>query len=123
MVITAHFYKMGRAAADDRSRGKSYRNANAASPYAGSCIPEAKGPFKPETANLNAFLLDGRRPFSFSGKKMGVAFVQRLRRCFPRARRARPPLRGIKRGHLFEIPPFIILTGLEQGVPAPLLSS
>ena len=25
------------------------------------------------------------------GKKMGVAFVQRLRRCFPRARRARPP--------------------------------
>ena len=24
MVITAHFYKMGRAAADDRSRGKSY---------------------------------------------------------------------------------------------------
>ena len=73
MVITAHFYKMGRAAADDRSRGKSYRNANAASPCAGSCIPEAKGPFKPETANLNAFLLDGRRPFSFSGKKMGVA--------------------------------------------------
>ena len=73
-----------RAAADDRSRGKSYSNANAAPPRAGSCIPEAKGPFKPETANLNAFLLDGRRPFSFSGKKMGVAFVQRLRRCFPR---------------------------------------
>jgi len=23
--------------------------------------------------NANAFLLDGRRPFSFSGKKMGVA--------------------------------------------------
>ena len=29
--------------------------------------------FKIETANANAFLLDGRRPFSFSGKKMGVA--------------------------------------------------
>ena len=98
MGITAHFYKMGRAAADDRSRGKSYSNANAASPCAGSCIPEAKGPFKPETANLNAFLLDGRHPFSFSGKKMGVAFVQRLRRCFPRARRARPPFEGYKKG-------------------------
>ena len=41
--------------------------------------------FKIETANANAFLLDGRRPFSFHGKKMGVAFVQRLRRCFPAA--------------------------------------
>ena len=83
MGITAHFYKMGRAAADDRSRGKSYSNANAASPCAGSCIPEAKGPFKPETANLNAFLLDGRRPFSFSGKNMGVAFVQRPQGASP----------------------------------------
>ena len=27
--------------------------------------------FKIETANANAFLLDGRRPFSFHGKKMG----------------------------------------------------
>ena len=26
-MITAHFYKMGRAAADDRSRGKSYSSA------------------------------------------------------------------------------------------------
>ena len=41
--------------------------------------------FKIETANANAFLLDGRRPFSYHGKKMGVAFVQRLRRCFPAA--------------------------------------
>ena len=41
--------------------------------------------FKIETANANAFHLDGRRPFSFHGKKMGVAFVQRLRRCFPAA--------------------------------------
>ena len=46
---------------------------NAATPRAGSRIPEAQRSFKPETANLNAFLLDGRRPFSFSGKKMGVA--------------------------------------------------
>ena len=61
---------------------------NAAPPRAGIPIPEAKVLFKPEAANLNAFLLDGRRPFSFSGKKMGVAFVQRLRRCFPRAQSA-----------------------------------
>ena len=60
-------------------------------------IPEAKRSFEIETANLNAFLLGGRRPFSFSGKKMGVAFVQRLRRCFPRARRARPPFEGYKK--------------------------
>jgi hypothetical protein len=32
---------------------------NAALPRAGILIPEAKGLFKPETANLNAFLLDG----------------------------------------------------------------
>ena len=32
---------------------------NAALPRAGIPIPEAKGLFKPETANLNAFLLDG----------------------------------------------------------------
>ena len=32
---------------------------NAALPLAGILIPEAKGLFKPETANLNAFLLDG----------------------------------------------------------------
>ena len=41
-TYTAHFYKMGRAAADNRSRGKSYRNANAALPRAGNFIPEAK---------------------------------------------------------------------------------
>ena len=47
--------------------------------------------FKIETANANAFLLDGRRPFSFHGKKMGVAFVQRLRRCFPAAQVPQSP--------------------------------
>ena len=47
--------------------------------------------FKIETANANAFLLDGRRPFSFHGKKMGVAFVQRLRRCLPRGTSAANP--------------------------------
>ena len=53
--ITVHSYKMGRAAADDRSRGKSCSNANAATPHAGNCIPEAQRSFKPETANLKPF--------------------------------------------------------------------
>ena len=70
-MIRLYSYKMGRAAADDRSRGKSYSSSNAALPRSGISIPEALKSFKPETANLNAFLLDGRRPFSFSGKKMG----------------------------------------------------
>ena len=61
---------------------------NAASPCAGSRIPEAQRSFKPETANLNAFL--GRAtPVFFSGKTGSHS-------CS--ACRARPPLRGIKRG-------------------------
>ena len=45
---------------------------NAALPRAGIPIPEAKGLFKPETANLNAFLLDGHTArFLSRGKKMG----------------------------------------------------
>ena len=36
-------------------------------------IPQAEQLFKIETANVNAFLLDGHRPFSFNGKKMGGA--------------------------------------------------
>ena len=48
--------------------------------------------FKIETANANAFLLDGRRPFSFHGKKMGVAFVQRYGAASPR-HKCRDPLR------------------------------
>ena len=79
---------------------------NAATLRAGISIPEGKRSFEIETANLNAFLLDGRCPFSFSGKKMGVAFVQRLRRCFPRARRARPPFEGIKKRASLQDTPF-----------------
>ena len=63
----------GCATADDRSRGKSYSNANAALPRAGIPIPEAKGLFKPETANLNAFLLDGHTArFLSRERKWGV---------------------------------------------------
>ena len=60
---------------------------NAATLRASISIPEAKRSFEIETANLNAFLLDGRRPFSFSGKKMGVALraapsaLRSLRAC------------------------------------------
>ena len=70
---------------------------NAATPRYGQCNRQASQLFELLACNANAFLLDGRRPFSFSGKKMGVAFVQRLRRCFPRARRARPPFEGYKK--------------------------
>ena len=42
-----------------------------AKPCTPHLIPQAEQFFEIETANLNAFLLDGRRPFSFSGKKMG----------------------------------------------------
>ena len=36
-------------------------------------IPQAEQLFEIETANVKAFLLDGHRPFSFLGKKMGGA--------------------------------------------------
>ena len=63
----------GCATADDRSRGKSYSNANAALPRAGIPIPEAKGLFKPETATLTAFLLDGNTArFLSRERKWGV---------------------------------------------------
>ena len=46
---------------------------NAALPLAGILIPEAKGFFKPETANLNAFLLDGHTArFLSTERKWGV---------------------------------------------------
>ena len=53
-----------RAAADNRSRGKSYSRTNGGERqqyrHAGSCIPEAKSPFGPETAN--------QIPFSWGSK-------------------------------------------------------
>ena len=53
-----------RAAADNRSRGKSYSRTNGGERqqyrHAGSCIPEAKSPFEPETA--------GQIPFSWGSK-------------------------------------------------------
>ena len=50
---------------------------NAALPRAGIPIPEAKGLFKPETANLNAFLLDGHTArFLSRERKWGVWFCR-----------------------------------------------
>ena len=46
---------------------------NAASPRAGSAIGKHCSSSSCSLAMGNAFLLDGRRPFSFSGKKMGIA--------------------------------------------------
>ena len=46
---------------------------NAASPRAGSAIGKHCSSSSCSFAMGNAFLLDGRRPFSFLGKKMGVA--------------------------------------------------
>ena len=58
-----------RAAADNRSRGKSYSRTNGGERqqyrHAGSCIPEAKNPFEPETANLSLSLGVPKGPFSF----------------------------------------------------------
>ena len=82
----------GCATADDRSRGKSYSNANAALPRAGIPIPEAKGLFKPETANLNAFLLDGHTArFLSQERKWGVCS------CRPQAALPSAPVRNYHR--------------------------
>ena len=73
-----------RAAADNRRRGKSYSNANAASPRAGSSNRQAPHFF--ELLALNGKRLSfGRshRPFSFSGKKMGGVMGSSVSRCIP----------------------------------------
>ena len=59
-----------RAAADNRSRGKSYSRTNGGERqqyrHAGCCIPEAKSPFEPKTANLSLSLGVPKGPFSFA---------------------------------------------------------
>ena len=83
-MIRLHQNKMSRAAADDRSRPNRIAMLTRLRRAQGSAIGKRRISSSCLPAMGNAFLLDGRRPFSFSGKKMGVAFVQRLRRCFPR---------------------------------------
>ena len=48
---------MGRAAADNRSRGKSYSNANAATPRYGQCNRQALQLFELLACNVKTFLL------------------------------------------------------------------
>ena len=63
---------------------------NAAPPRAGIPIPEAKGLFKPETANLNAFLLDGHTArFLSRERKWGVWC------CRPQAALPSAPVRNL----------------------------
>ena len=63
---------------------------NAATPRAGIPIPEAKGLFKPETANLNAFLLDGHTArFLSTERKWGVCS------CRPQAALPSAPVRNL----------------------------
>ena len=57
---------MSRAAAGSRSRPSRIATPNAATPRAGILIPEAQGPFKPETADQNLSLGGSRGPFSFA---------------------------------------------------------
>ena len=66
MGITAHFYKMGRAAADNRSKSNRIATLSAATPRAGISIPEARDLRKPETANLSLSLGVPKGPFSFA---------------------------------------------------------
>ena len=46
---------------------------NAATPRYGQCNRQALQLYELLACNVNAFLLDGHRPFSFNGKKMGGA--------------------------------------------------
>ena len=63
---------------------------NAASPRAGILIPEAKGLFKPETANLTPFFWTVTPPVFFLGKKWGV-WCCGAHAAYPRALGARKP--------------------------------
>ena len=56
---------------------------NAASPRAGILIPEAKGLFKPETANLTPFFWTVTPPVFFLGKENGGCGLAARRRHFP----------------------------------------
>ncbi|OLA27886.1 MAG: hypothetical protein BHW32_00770 [Firmicutes bacterium CAG:129_59_24] len=61
MGITAHFYKMGRAAAGSRSRGKSSCSANAATPRYGQCNRQALQLFELLACNGKTFLLGDQK--------------------------------------------------------------
>ena len=64
---------------------------NAALPLAGILILEAKGLFKPETANLNAFLLDGHTARFLSRERKWGVWFRRPQAAYPRVLGARKP--------------------------------
>ena len=74
LVCTSN--KIGRAAADDRSKSNRLATPNAATPRAGIPIPEAQRPFEPETANL--------KPFSRGIKRGILSFVKESIPLYPR---------------------------------------
>ena len=80
---------MSRAAADDRSRGKSYSNANAATPRYGQCNRQALQLFKLPACNGN-FLWEGEREGYLFSKKRYPSLV----RAAPSALLSPPPLQG-----------------------------
>ena len=67
-MITAHFYKMGRAAADDRSRPNRIATFNAATPRAGSSIGK-------HCSSSSCSLAMGK-PFSWGIKRGIFSFVK-----------------------------------------------
>ena len=89
-MIRLHQNKMSRAAADDRSKGKSYSNANAATPRAGIPFRRHKDCSSPRLP-IKSLSLGGQRGiFSFRGKRISPLIaplrvagnvVQHLRRC------------------------------------------
>ena len=60
---------------------------NAALPRAGSCIPEAKSPFEPKTANLSLSLGVPKGPFSFAKENGPFDSAARRRHIPPRCAR------------------------------------
>jgi len=64
---------------------------NAAPPRAGILIPEAKGLFKPETANLTPFFWTVTPPVFFLGKENGRCGFAARRRHIPAPLGARTP--------------------------------
>ena len=67
-MISLHFYKMGRAAADSRSRSNRIATLMRQRRARGTFTSETSELFKPETANP--------RPFS-GGSKGGILFCER----------------------------------------------
>ena len=73
------------ATADNRREASRIAMLNAALPRAGIPIPEAKGLFKPETANLTPFFWTATPPVFFLGKENGGVWCCRPQAAFSSA--------------------------------------